>query len=101
MNEPTAPEGMVFVGYYCEHDMIHTEGGNPTWKYTPHRTPFHKQRPKYKAERGWEESTSTSKALHFPPYREIDEERNCQYRVPIFVHAADLEAAKAKAAERD
>jgi hypothetical protein len=87
MNDVNVPEGMVFVGYYCQHEYIDGTG----LAMTPHRSPFSKTRPKYKAERGWDESHSTTKALTFPDHTEQSAERHCQYRVPMFVRQADLD----------
>lgn len=90
-DDVVVPEGMRFVGYYCEHAQVPDGDAAFGYRYTPHRQPFYGQRPRYKAERGWEESTSTTKSLDFPDYREGDAERRCQYRVPIFVRETDLE----------
>lgn len=93
MNDVDVPEGMRFVGYYCEHPQPCGEDGKPDWsaQRTPHRTPWYGQKPKYKAERGWDETASTTQSLTFPDFREGDAERNCQYRVPVFVRETDLE----------
>ena len=91
LNDVVVPDGMRFVGYYCEHQEVLTDDGQHTYRYTPHRAPFYNARPKYKAERGWDETLSTTKSLDFPDYREGDAERKCQYRIPMFVRETDLE----------
>ena len=94
MNDVDVPEGMVFVGYYCQHGPLNPNSeGVVDWRkpYTPHRAPFYKTTPKYKADRGWDDTHSTVKSFSFPDFREGDAERHCQYRVPVFVRAADLE----------
>jgi hypothetical protein len=76
---------MRHVGWYCEHEYIRDDAGNIDWKngpYTPHRFKFWKQRPKWKHDRGWDETTNTSKALDF---HYGYEESNCPYRVPMFI----------------
>jgi hypothetical protein len=62
---------------------------NPTGASNERRTGSRSTTCGVQAKRGWEESRTTQ-ALNFPDYRDRDAERNCQYRIPMFIRESDL-----------